>query len=431
MEILCKRTNIIFFFVIALFLVLASPANAAINEEISYQGKLTDDTGVAVADGDFDIVFKLYTGPACSYGTCGEWTGTHTTGNGSAVSVQDGIFEVMLGSGTGNSLSAVDFNQTLYLGVTVEADAEMAPRKEIGAVPQAFLAKALQTASGSGAQAGTGADNVLLLDGSGNISISGSTSTSTLTVTSGYMDFSGLASAPATSGGRVYYNSTDGGFYYYDGVGAAWVNLAAGADVTANETVSGSWTFTGEPVLSGAGRHTRKVTLVPEYAGGLLTDHAWTGSASGSNSGNMTTDSYTDGSYNSHNYYEWDSGETTLQDYYIKTIWQLPEDFSAWATSNAITIDYRTETATATDNDVEAYLYLSGNQYIDTASNPSDTGNTSTTWLTGSSGIVFDDNVLDNADTAGERVVIYIKLESKDNNFAQVGDINLTYLSKW
>jgi len=45
--------------------------------------------------------------------------------------------------GTYSSLADVDFNQTLYLGVTVESDNEMTPRKEIGAVPAAFEAKKL------------------------------------------------------------------------------------------------------------------------------------------------------------------------------------------------------------------------------------------------------------------------------------------------
>ena len=158
---------------------LRSLAFAAINEQISFQGKLANSSGVSVADGNYDLVFNLYT---VSTGGTAIWTGTYTTANGNPVSVEDGIFAIMLGSGTGNSLSSVNFNQTLYLGITVSTDTEMTPRKTIGAVPQSFVSKYLETASGSGAPAGTGADDVLLLDGSGNINISGDVIAGGLTI---------------------------------------------------------------------------------------------------------------------------------------------------------------------------------------------------------------------------------------------------------
>jgi hypothetical protein len=47
------------------------------------------------------------------------------------------------------SLDGIDFNQTLYLGVTVGADAEMTPRKKLGAVPAALVAEKLGNASSS------------------------------------------------------------------------------------------------------------------------------------------------------------------------------------------------------------------------------------------------------------------------------------------
>ncbi|MEN9920692.1 MAG: hypothetical protein RL538_585, partial [Candidatus Parcubacteria bacterium] len=103
---------------------------------INYQGKLTDNTGLTVADGTYQIVFKLYT---TSTGGSAIWTETRSGGN--EVTVQNGLFSVMLGSVT--SLSSVNFNQPLYLGVTIEADAEMTPRKPLGSVPSAFEAKQL------------------------------------------------------------------------------------------------------------------------------------------------------------------------------------------------------------------------------------------------------------------------------------------------
>ncbi len=114
------------------FLVLFFPlvSSAVFTKQINYQGKLTDASGVAVADGNYSIEFKLY---AASSGGSALWTETQT------VSVTGGLFSTMLGSVT--SLDAFDFNQALYLTLNVEGDGEMTPRKTIGSVPNAFNAE--------------------------------------------------------------------------------------------------------------------------------------------------------------------------------------------------------------------------------------------------------------------------------------------------
>jgi hypothetical protein len=83
------------------------------------------------------MVFRLYT---VASGGSNVWSETQS------VTVQNGLFSVMLGTST--SLSGVDFNQTLYLGVTIESDDEMTPRKILGAVPAAFEAGNSQTLGG-------------------------------------------------------------------------------------------------------------------------------------------------------------------------------------------------------------------------------------------------------------------------------------------
>jgi microcystin-dependent protein len=107
-------------------------ANAAINKQINYQGRLLDSAGDPVVDGSYNIDFGLYT--AATLGSP-VWTESQT------VTTQDGLFSVMLGSVS--TLNAVDFNQTLYLGIDVEADGEMTPRKILGSVPSAFEADKL------------------------------------------------------------------------------------------------------------------------------------------------------------------------------------------------------------------------------------------------------------------------------------------------
>ncbi|MDP3093693.1 MAG: hypothetical protein Q8N16_02920 [bacterium] len=78
-------------------------------------------------------------GYVCFYDPASTWVSNDDITN--RIYVKNGLFSTMLGTIT--SLSSVNFNQTLYLGVTVGADSEMKPRKVLGAVPAAFEAKQL------------------------------------------------------------------------------------------------------------------------------------------------------------------------------------------------------------------------------------------------------------------------------------------------
>ena len=119
-----------------------SQVNAAFNKQMNYQGKLTTPLGIAVADGDYNMEFVLYNHPTLG-GANILWTETRTGGD--KVSVTNGLFSVMLGEVT--SLTGVDFDQTVYLGVNIGGtgapswDGEMTPRKKLGAVPAAIVAE--------------------------------------------------------------------------------------------------------------------------------------------------------------------------------------------------------------------------------------------------------------------------------------------------
>ena len=145
-------------FVLAIFLVFSPyffysfgakivSAAPAFTRQINYQGKLTNSSNVAVADGNYNMEFKLY---AASTGGTAIWTETRTSSD--RVSVTSGLFSAMLGSVT--SLSGVDFNQTLYLSINIGGtgdsaswDGEMTPRKTLGAVPAAFMSQGLEAAN--------------------------------------------------------------------------------------------------------------------------------------------------------------------------------------------------------------------------------------------------------------------------------------------
>jgi len=108
--------------------VLASGVNTGL---LSYQGYLTDASGEPLTGG-VDITFRLYDAPS---GGAALWTEAHTNVN--AVPVEDGLFNVMLGSLTPIS-STVWGNGASYLGVQVGNDAEMSPREVVGNVPTAL-----------------------------------------------------------------------------------------------------------------------------------------------------------------------------------------------------------------------------------------------------------------------------------------------------
>ncbi len=123
---------IILSFCLLTFLASETNAAAGIYKTINFQGKLQDNNGLNVANGNYSVVFTLYD---ASSGGSNLWDETQT------VAVADGVFQVNLGS-VDTTIAAVDFNSdSIYLGVKVGADAEMTPRIRFSAVPYAFNAE--------------------------------------------------------------------------------------------------------------------------------------------------------------------------------------------------------------------------------------------------------------------------------------------------
>ena len=118
----------------------ASLAAAGIPKMINYQVKLTDLNNIPKPDGAYDMKFSIYDDPAAGNRL---WTcaGTLITPTATSITITNGIFSILLGAAGGDCANALslDFNSdTYYLGVTVGADAEMAPRKRIGAVGYSY-----------------------------------------------------------------------------------------------------------------------------------------------------------------------------------------------------------------------------------------------------------------------------------------------------
>jgi hypothetical protein len=126
----------------ALPLARTQPAPAAASTgTIAYQGRLADAAGAPLT-GTYNMIFRLY--DAATGGTP-LWSEPWTGSNG--VKVSDGLFNVMLGSLAQLPISQFTNSQSLFLGITVGTDDEMAPRVQLGSVP--FAVQALMVPDGS------------------------------------------------------------------------------------------------------------------------------------------------------------------------------------------------------------------------------------------------------------------------------------------
>jgi len=113
--------------------VLIISASADIPQIINYQGKVTDIGGIPVADGTYEIRFRIYNDPTA--GTL-LWDDTH-----SSVQITDGVFNVALGE---SPLDPIDlaFDQDYWLLVTIAGD-DQAPRQRLGSVGYAYMTSGL------------------------------------------------------------------------------------------------------------------------------------------------------------------------------------------------------------------------------------------------------------------------------------------------
>ena len=141
-----------------LFLGVGLSAASTWPNLMNYQGQLTDASGNAVADGGYNVTFRIYT---VSSGGSSVWNETQT------VTASKGLFNAIVGSTTGPGLSTLtpaQLNGDLWLGIQVNSDPEMTPRQQllgpINANNAAFV---------GGLQPGSGANNLVVLDGTGKI----------------------------------------------------------------------------------------------------------------------------------------------------------------------------------------------------------------------------------------------------------------------
>jgi len=108
-----------------LFILAAMPAMAQDSLLISYQGRLSNNSGDPLT-GEFDITFKLY---STLIGSTALWSETHNT-----VSISDGLFSIILGSQT-RLMDTLLNGADRYLGIRIGTDYEISPRTLLTSSP--------------------------------------------------------------------------------------------------------------------------------------------------------------------------------------------------------------------------------------------------------------------------------------------------------
>ena len=111
-------------------------AQAEVPREIHFQGRLTD-TGGAPITATLNVTFALYD---AATGGSPLWSEIHS------LDISDGLFSARLGQVSPLDPPLFRDNPRLYLGVTVDTDAEMAPRYPLCSAAYAILAMEAQSA---------------------------------------------------------------------------------------------------------------------------------------------------------------------------------------------------------------------------------------------------------------------------------------------
>ncbi len=224
-----RRFTPVFIAVFGVFSLLAlnlqSPklAYATASDTVNFQARLQTAGGAIVADGSYNIEFKLYnaTGSSSNPGSCTSdcvWSEDYTGAN--KVAVKNGYLSVQLGSQ--NALpTSLDWSQQLYLTMdiggtgTLSWDGEMLPRLALTATPYSFLSQRALTSDNADQLSATNTNgtNTLSLQGPGSgaggqnfvLQDQGATGTYYLLAenASGDVSVSGLASAANITTGSI------------------------------------------------------------------------------------------------------------------------------------------------------------------------------------------------------------------------------------
>lgn len=221
--------------------VAYAPSASAANPvplTITQQGRLLDNTGTAVDGVQLTFTFSLYTSASA---------GTAIWSENQSITPDKGYFSAKVGDVTAFPATIFDGSQpTLYLGIKIGTDAEMAPRQELTSVPFALLAanalNATHAVNADNAMNATNATNAANATHAINAdkATTATTATSVTTVaallTSASATGNGSASASCPSG----YQPTGGGCYSTSGQALTAAGFPLGKSFACSLTGTGS-----------------------------------------------------------------------------------------------------------------------------------------------------------------------------------------------
>ncbi|OGY24411.1 MAG: hypothetical protein A2172_01730 [Candidatus Woykebacteria bacterium RBG_13_40_15] len=203
---------------------------------LSFQGRLTNPTTGQPIIIATNIVFRIYTSTSGDTGSPCANTCKWESKTWSVTPDANGIFSVTLGDTGASDTEIPDTlftdNPTLYLGVKVGADAEMAPRQRIASSSYALNSDALEGFHGSQSP---GANQVPILDGSGNLMFAGAatigTSANALTLDSASGTLAlGSGTTTISSAGALTLNSTTSSAVTLDSSTTGTINIGNNAN---------------------------------------------------------------------------------------------------------------------------------------------------------------------------------------------------------
>jgi hypothetical protein len=117
----------------AAVLCVCGVALGEIPQVMGYQGMITDNSGVPVTDGSYNMRFRIYDGES---GGSLEWDS-----GPQSVQLTGGVFNVVLGESPQPALG-LDFDEGYWLLVTFDGENQL-PRKRLGSVGYAYIASGL------------------------------------------------------------------------------------------------------------------------------------------------------------------------------------------------------------------------------------------------------------------------------------------------
>ncbi len=224
---------------IAGFLLCTALVSAQTPQTISYQGVLTSAAGQTVPDGNYALTFRMY---ETAGGGSAVWTESQT------VITTHGLFNVILGKMVPLSLP---FDKGYFLGITVGAGNELAPRIELTSSAYSFTARTVSDSAVTGNKIADGSvvrslnglkDHVRIVQGSNIAIVMSGDSMKISTVGLGAGDITGVGVGTGLTGGgesgdvTVHLDTT-----YTDGrfVNEGQANSVSGGMIQTNQVVKG------------------------------------------------------------------------------------------------------------------------------------------------------------------------------------------------